>query len=262
MTGNRVPEPRISSTVPVDLLCEVVDSLLDGARSEGIVLRLCSGLACWYRCQEGRGLALAADRTYSDIDFAAYYRDRPRILQLLRKLGFQEDVASGTIPGLRRTIFHGKESTIHGDVFYDFLPFSHTIDLRGRLERDELTVPLSDLLLQKLQIYHFTEKDAVDVQMLLLDHEIDDGDHVIDRKRLADVCGADWGFCRTVSLNTDRVHAIALKSPNIRHPQRARIVDQVAKLQRLLDTAPKSVSWRLRSLLGERVQWYETVDEH
>ena len=48
--------------------------------------------------------------------------------------------------------------------------------MAGRLEADSPTIPLTELLLSKLQIVQITEKDVVDTILLLLDHELASGD--------------------------------------------------------------------------------------
>jgi hypothetical protein len=35
----------------------------------------------------------------------------------------------------------------------------------------------------------------------------------------------------------------------------------VGILEKAIETAPKSMAWRVRGRLGERVQWWEDVDE-
>lgn len=241
-------------------LRNAVDSLLDGAESRGIILRLCGGLACLYHSESGRVLAKAAGREYNDIDFAAYYRDRQVILRLLESLGYREKPASATVPGIRRTIFYGHATK--GDVFYDKLIFSHTIDLRGRLERDSPTIPVADLLLQKLQIVRLAAKDIVDVQILVLDHDLGNTDgNCINAMRIAEVCRTDWGFFHTVTINLKVIGEATLTSPHLDTPHRMRVADRLSRLEKLINEAPKSLRWSVRSLFGERIRWYETVDD-
>jgi hypothetical protein len=254
--------PPLSVSEP-SVLHSFADLLLDQAQSSGIVLRLCGGLGCWYRSQDGRRLAAHSGRIYGDIDFAAYYPQRRDLLELLATHGCEEDAVSATVPGLRRTIFRRKMSSIKGDIFYDVLSFCHSIDLRGRLELNDRTIPLADLLLQKLQIISLTEKDVLDVQMLLLDHNFTSHDNEgINAKRIAQVCSADWGFFRTLGLNLQRIAVITSDSSHLDSARRQRIIDQLEGLRQCVEGAPKSLGWRLRSVIGDRIRWYDTVDEH
>jgi hypothetical protein len=263
MTITRPDNGQSPIVIASGALRGAVEFLLDGARHEGVALRLCGGLACWYHSRNGQRLAAVAGRAYSDMDFAAYYRDKQRVLQLLLAHGYKEDAASATVPGLRRTMFRHKAANTRGDVFYDAISFCHTIDLRDRLEQDYPTIPVADLLLQKMQIVQLTEKDALDVQMLLLDHEIrDSDDDTINAARIAQVCGSDWGFSRTLTLNVERIRDLTAVSPYLSNTERRCVVDQLARLREVVEQSPKSLGWHLRSVVGERMRWYETVDEH
>ena len=53
----------------------------------------------------------------------------------------------------------------------------HTLDFRKRLHLDKYTIPISDLLLTKLQIVKLSEKDVIDVIAILEDHEIGNRDN-------------------------------------------------------------------------------------
>ncbi len=259
--NTREPDPRgWEAASSFAALRRAVDSLLEGAESQNVILRLCGGLACWYHSESGRVLAAASGREYNDVDFAAYYRDRRVVLRLLQTHGYRENPVSATVPGLRRTVFSGHAAK--GDIFYDKLIFSHTIDLRGRLERDSPTIPVADLLLQKLQIVQLAAKDVVDVQMLILDHDLGYTDvNCINAARIAEVCGSDWGFFRTLTINLEVIRQATLASPYLDAPQRLRVTDRLARLEQLAEKTPKSLRWSVRSLVGERLRWYETVDE-
>jgi hypothetical protein len=43
--------------------------------------------------------------------------------------------------------------------------------------------------------------------------------------------------------------------------QKTKIDEQVKAAIARLDEEPKSVAWRLRSRVGDRVKWYKDVDE-
>jgi hypothetical protein len=43
--------------------------------------------------------------------------------------------------------------------------------------------------------------------------------------------------------------------------RKKRVRRSVQELRRRIDDSPKSVRWKLRSILGERVRWYELPEE-
>jgi len=137
---------------------------------------------------------------------------------------------------------------------------SHRLDLRGRLDGPQPTVTLADLVLTKLQIWEINRKDLGDVLCLLADHPLgEDGDGAIGLDRIAAVLGSDWGFCHTVERNLGKVAELWVAEPVAgAHFDVARQVDGIAAA---MAAAPKSIAWRARARIGERVRWYETPEE-
>lgn len=254
-------EPGGPAREPSRLAAVAID-LIDAAAAVGVPLRLCGGLGCWMRSSEvTRNVGLIAGRSYSDLDFATFYGHRNRIVELFAARGLRELPATATVPGIRRTMFCSDDRKLHGDVFYDAIDFCHFIDLRSRLAIDNITLPLAELLLQKTQIYELAEKDVIDIQLLLSDHEFGStDDQEFSVPRIAGLCGSDWGLFRTTLLNLDKVKEFTEQSRLLNHEQRERILVQLERLRHVLFKAPKSLSWRLRSVVGEHLRWYQTVE--
>jgi hypothetical protein len=162
----------------------------------------------------------------------------------------------------RRGLWDHRSNGIHLDVFFDQLDFCHQIPLNGRLEADRPTIPLAELVLSKLQIVEINEKDVIDVILLLLDHDLaDSDDDAIDARRIARMCAADWGLWRTSTRNLEKVQALASTYPQLDAPHREKVESQTAALAARLDQEPKSLQWRTRARIGERVKWWTDVDE-
>jgi len=58
------------------------------------------------------------------------------------------------------------------DVFLDKFRMEQSLDFRQRLRLDDVTIPITDLLLTKLQIVELNEKDLKDIVAILEDHEL------------------------------------------------------------------------------------------
>ena len=56
----------------------------------------------------------------------------------------------------------------------DELVMAHTLSYRDRLELSAPTLPVTDLLLSKLQVHEMTANDLIDMTILLLEHETSD----------------------------------------------------------------------------------------
>jgi len=84
----------------------------------------------------------------------------------------------------------------------------------------------------------------------------------LDTGRFCQLLGADWGWWRTVTGNLAKLPALAAERPALVPPDPPfDPVAQSAELLELAQSAPKTVKWRLRANLGDRVRWYELPEE-
>ena len=92
-------------------------------------------------------------------------------------------------------LFHDLSWGRHIDIFFNKLDFCHPVIFIGRLEVEELTLPLAELLLEKMQIVKINEKDLIDTIMLLREHPVGDADNeTINAKVITSTLGNDWGY--------------------------------------------------------------------
>lgn len=249
-----------------ELLETEVARIVEAVAGAGRTIRVTGSIAVALHCPDARALLPSFARTYADIDLAAYRRDARSIAVALGELGYVEDREITIASEGRRSIFDHPGLRIHLDVFYDRLEFCHVIPLEGRLEADSPTIPLAELLLSKLQIVKLNEKDAVDTILLLLDHELgegdgDDGGGRIDLGRIARLAAEEWGLWRTLHQNLDKVGALAAGYPQLSDAQRERVAAAIATLLARIDAEPKPLAWRMRDRVGDRRQWWTDVDE-
>ncbi len=257
--------PRDQNAVILDRadLEAEVERVIGAAEAAGATLRVLGSIGVALHCPEAKELLPAFERTYADIDFAAYGREARGLTAAITDLGYREDRELSITSGGRRAIFdHPTAPQVHLDVFFDELEFCHRIPLAGRLEHDRPTIPLAELLLSKLQIVKLNEKDVIDTILLLLDHELgeDDAD-IIDVGRIAGLCAEDWGLWRTLTMNLDKVRAFAAGYPQLSAGRRDRVLLSAGELKRSIDRVPKPLAWRLRDRIGDRRQWWTDVDE-
>jgi hypothetical protein len=237
------------------------DRILDVAGRAGLVLRLVGSVAILRRCPN-HALLASSDRVYRDIDFAGRKKEARDIQELLARLGYVEDREVFVVSEGARAIFCGASNGVHVDVFYEKLDFCHTIPLQNRLQVDAPTLPLAELLLAKMQIVKINEKDFVDMIALLLEHPLGDSDaDTLNVARIASLCAEDWGLWRTATMNLEKLQQFASSHPKLDAGQKARLVAQVGGLHRRLDAEPKPLAWRLRARIGERMKWYNDVEE-
>ena len=226
----------------------------------GLAAGLMGGLAVWVRCPSVREAPY--ERAYQDLDFATTARSAPGLKALLEAEGYLPDKFFNGLHGATRLYYAAADQRWSVDVVVDALAMSHRIDLRTRLDQGSPTIALADLLLSKLQIWEINRKDVVDALCILADHPLSEDDRAVEGislPRIRSVLGADWGFCHTVERNLAKVAETWAEQPL---PQPSFDVPaQVQALVGAIETAPKSLGWRTRARVGERVRWYETPEE-
>jgi hypothetical protein len=236
--------------------------ILKASDDAGIILRVIGSLAFQLHCPKFGYLQAAMGRAYTDIDFAAYHRQTKEIQALMAGLGYHENREVFIVSEGDRAIYEKPEIGIHIDVFYGKLDFSHVIHWDDRLEVDHPSIPLAELLLEKMQIVRINEKDVIDTIMLLLEHPLGDEDReIINIRHVARVCSNDWGLWRTTTMNLDKVRQLAQGYTQLNSEQKEKIDSQVKTAMARIEQEPKSLAWRLRARVGDRVKWYKDVDE-
>lgn len=235
--------------------------ILNEAKHRNITLRLMGGVAVILHCSNYRNIYDNFARKAADIDFVSYLKEVTELQKMFVELGFREDMNIMRLFGTKRRIFDLKSDGVRCDVVLDRLRFCHEIDLRRRLEIDYPTISLSDLILSKLQIIRLNDKDILDIIVLLREHRIGDTDtETINVKYLSDLCSRDWGLWKTVNINLDRVSQKI--STYLKNCEDFRDVQfKIKSILEVVNTHKKSISWKLRNKLGDRIQWYQEVEE-
>lgn len=235
--------------------------VVKAGEERGVALRILGALAFHHHCPQFGYLQSKLNRVYTDIDFAGYGKQNAPIRELFVSLGYDEDLEINAFHAEGgRLIFNNPTTHIHGDVFMDRLDFCHPIPWKGRLEVDSPTIPLAELLLEKMQIVKINEKDIIDSVMLLREHEMaeDDDDH-INAKRVAELCAGEWGLWRTTTMNLDKVRDF-LPHFDLTPEDGTVVTKRIEELRQALDAYPKGTKWRLRARVGDRVKWYREID--
>jgi hypothetical protein len=238
------------------------DRLIAASDAAGVTLRVLGALAFKRRCPNHAYLQDALGREYTDIDFAGYGRQVKQIRAVLAAAGYTEDEMVYVESEGNRLILHHPETRLHLDVFLDKLEFCHAVPFAGRLQVDPYTIPLAEMLMQKMQIVQINEKDIVDTIMLLLEHPLGDEDgDTVNIRRVAEVCARDWGWWRTLTMNLEKVRQMAASYPQLSDEDTARVAEQVAAARARIDAEPKTMGWRMRARIGDRKKWYRDVSE-
>ena len=243
---------------PADMVAEA-ERVLSAARAAGVPIRLAGGLAVRRRHPAATRPPLA--RIYGDLDVAFSSRsDRKALMRLMKSLGYRADEMFNTLNGSQRLYFEHPQHGSHIDVFVDSVRMCHTIEFRDRLLYLDDTLSVTDLLLTKLQVIQLNHKDLLDTLAILHDQELVPGAHDrLDPRYLESLWGEDWPLWRTCQLTLGKVRSLA--SSVLEGEALERVNRTLDDLDSLLLNGSKSVRWKLRARVGDRVRWYQLPDE-
>ena len=281
---------KLPTEIPIEIypkpmeFVEEARSIVDEGREKGIIMRAMGGLAIYLLVRGTKyeeiwkSMERLGERVFTDIDLAAYGKDRERILKYLteeRKNGvyviWQPSLA---FYAGKRYIFYGspEKQEYRGktvgripmiEVFFDKLRMNHEVIFKNRLELFDYTIPPTELLLTKLQIVRINEKDIKDSVILQATFEVTDSDRGINADYIAKLLSNDWGFYYTFTTNLGKVkEAVTNKYTNMLNVDIANVVmERINKLMRRIEEEPKSLNWKMRAKIGTSKKWYNEVEE-
>ncbi|MEM0149859.1 MAG: phosphoribosyltransferase family protein [Candidatus Micrarchaeaceae archaeon] len=241
-----------------ELLSKSIE-LISKAQEEGIPMRLLGGLAVAYLAPNGR-LVDEFNRESNDIDLFSLSSYSGKLKNFLKRNGIASDNRFNALYGAKRQQYFYGETKV--DLLFDEFRMCHRIPLKNRLPMASITIPSSDLLLTKLQIYEINEKDIKDVLALMHDLKMGNSDtHTsIDAGYIADLLSNDWGLYRTVTMNLEKANEY-LESTGLETKKKHRVSEEIEYLKNAIELRPKSIGWKLRAKVGDKVRWYELPEE-
>jgi hypothetical protein len=244
-----------------ELIIKKALNLIESANKKGLYLRVMGAVAFRLHCPKF-GHLLGKARAITDIDLVAYNRQIGQIEKHFLENGYELRVTSIASVAARRRIFYDKQNGFSIDIFLDRLEMCHDIDFKGRLELDYPTIPLAEMLLEKLQIVQINEKDVKDVIILLREHEIGDKDEeTINAKYIAKLLADDWGFYYTATTNLNKIKKLLDHYNELVENDKKLIEDKIDGLLNIIEGEPKSLGWKMRAKIGTKKQWYRKVEE-
>ena len=230
------------------------------AEKRNIVLRTMGAVAFRIHCHNFAVLLDAMDRPLTDLDFVGWKKQRSDAIALFKQIGYTLDKEM-LILG-ERLKFHNNSAGPDVDVFMDELKMCHTIPLRDRLTLDSPTIPLADLLLEKMQIVHLNEKDIKDTIVLIRAHPVGKANtEAIDSEYISKILANDWGFYYTVTTNLNKARDFLPKYSALSNEDVQDVSARIGQLLAAIESAPKSAKWKMRAKVGTRSKWYENVEE-
>jgi len=255
--------------VPTEAFLREGRKIVEEASKLNIPLRLIGGVAIRVHSEDFAELAKRLGRLgpneqeYTDLDFMAYAKFRDALRKFFESNGYRKRRATLSSAATQRHIYFHPDGWFYADVFFDkLLAANHPIDFRSRLELDSPTISLTDLLLEKLQIVSFTEKDLKDTLLLLRAHNVAEGHapETIDEQYIAQLLAKNWGFWYTVTTNLRGLRRTISEMRELNEPDCSDISSKIDRLLQAIEKEPKTTGWKMRSVVGTKKRWYEPVE--
>jgi hypothetical protein len=257
VSGSDSAEPQVNP----EQMRDEARRILGGARASGVTLRLLGALAFEYQCPRFAGLRQSMGRVLSDLDLVSLSDQWQDVTRCLDGLGYAFDERYAMLHGNERLIFFHDDG-FRVDVFFDRLDMCHMVDFRGRLEIDPMTISITDLLLEKLQIVRITRKDLIDTIVLLCEHEVGGDESGVNEDYVAQRFAAEWGFYYTATENLKFIRDQSFKEfPVLAELDWAVVRSRIDRLLERIENEPKPPAWRLRAKIGTKVRWYKEVGD-
>lgn len=236
--------------------------IVEEAKKQGISLRVMGATAFRLHCPKHLEIHKALGRELSDIDFVGYSKQHEKIKKLFQNLGYVMRPLTLAVAHLgARHIYIDRVNKRIVDVFLDKLVMCHEINFKGRLEMDYPTIPLAELLLQKMQIVKLTEKDVKDVIILLREHDIGASDkETVNVIHIAELLSRNWGFYYTFTTNLKKIKSLLPKYEVLTNEDKRDIETKIDQLIEVIEKTPKSIGWKLRARIGTSKKWYREVE--
>lgn len=266
-----VPTPAVPASQPAPVEAPSVDSegnpfyselylearrVVEEARQHKIDLHVLESLAIWHLIS--RAHSVLAPLNKRQIVFAGHSAQGDAITHLFEELGYKANQRFNAFYGSRRLNFSHSKFDLVADVYLDAFSMFHRFDMNGYVSEDDFALPATALLLSRLQMVEWSDGALREICALLFECDLSVGNEKgkIDASQITRLCAEDWGWFKTVSINLERVTALA---PTWLGPEdRTVVVERAQRLRQSIVNAPKSLRWQTRARLGESVRWYET----
>jgi len=258
LVHKKLDKKELTNEYIYDMALKIVEK----ANENNILLRLLGATAFLYHCPNNREMYTKFKRELTDVDVVTYSRYKSTdIEKALSEIDFEKQ---------RHYVWHAESREIYInkeglflDVFRDKLDFSHEVNFKNRLEIDNPTISVEDLLLEKLQIHQITPKDFKDVIILFLEHDLGSKDNreEIDKSYLASIFSNDWCFYYDATNNLNKIKNFANEFEILNKEEKEVVKNKIDQLLDIIEEKPKSKKWLRRAKKGTKKKWYKDVGE-
>ncbi len=231
---------------------EAATQIIDAAEKRGVRLRLLGGLAFKKLCPSSSEPRYF--RKNKDIDLMGKREDSRETVKIMETLGYKPRELFNKLNMGQRLIYYDMGKKRRVDLFLDEFIMCHKFNFKENILAGTYTLPITQLLMTKLQVVEKTEKEFKDLVVAFHDFEVTSGPHGIQGGEIADLCSKDWGVYTTFWKSLE---SLIPKAAELEEDGGSTVVTRIQKLMGMMESAPKSFGWRMRARIGERTRWYE-----
>ena len=233
---------------------EAATQIIDKAEQKGVRLRLLGGLAFKKLCPSSMDPRYF--RENKDIDLMGKREDSREIVKTMETLGYKPRELFNKLNMGQRLIYYDMGNRRRVDLFLDEFVMCHRFNFKESILAGTYTLPITQLLMTKLQVVEKTEKEYKDLIVAFHDFDVT-SEGGIRGDVIADLCSKDWGVYTTFIKTLE---SLIMKTEGLGDEERAVVVSRIQKLVSMMEAAPKSFGWKMRARIGERTRWYDLPD--
>jgi hypothetical protein len=236
-------------------LAGTAERILAIADSQNVKLRILGGLGIYLKCTDFQTLLDKYREPLSDIDLVCLSKDIESVEKAIVFLGYKQNTSWKMHFGYQRRIFYTPEE-ITVEIYLDKLYLCQEIDLRSYLDVDSPTLSPTELFLSRIQRVKLAPKDIFDLGVLLTAKDLGiGGPDTIDLGRVASLTAVSWPWWKTIH---DNLNLLLSALPPVLNSELLR--SRLLGLSGAIEQAQKSLGWKMRALVGPRIQWYANVE--
>lgn len=232
------------------VLLEFAKKIVQICNSQNIEIRLIGSVGLYYHIFENLKKNIYL-RHIKDIDFILKDRkDAYKVIEIFKENGFNYSHEMLVNSEAKRLIFFKEnDDSILVDVFSNPFSFAETIDFKDVFSMDKFALSITDIFLTKMQRVNLSENDFTDIAAILKYVELSDNKDSIQFRELKRILCNDWGFYKIFFENIDLI--------------KNKYIDlslTIEKIKNYLESCPKTTKWKIRSILGASIPYYQNVE--
>ncbi len=193
-------------------------------------------------------------RENKDIDLMGKRENTKEIVKIMETLGYKPREVFNKLNMGQRLIYYDMGNRRRVDLFLDEFIMCHKFNFKESILAGTYTLPITQLLMTKLQVVEKTEKEYNDLIAAFHDFDVTDGRGEIQGDGISELCSRDWGIYTTFRKSLEFLLA---RAEIIGSDDRSVVVPRIERLMAMMDGKPKSFSRKMRARIGEKTRWYD-----